>query len=150
MTLPGVAGPVTFGNDVLRGHRLMVDGRPVRPVRGSYLLPGVDGREVPARLKGRWLSAHPTVVIGSQRYKTGPETPSWLGLAVVLPLLFVLGGGFFPLVLAAAGMAFNLFVLRSPRSEVARFVLMMAGFVAAVLLFFVATLVVGLVQLATR
>ncbi|WP_040162262.1 hypothetical protein [Nigerium massiliense] len=144
--LPGVAGAIAFDNDLVRGHLLKVDGRRIQPVKGVYRLPGSDGRDVHARLRGRWIAANPSVVIGDQTYRTGPESPSWLILPVCLPLLLLLGGGVVPVLLAVVCFVFNLFVLRSDRTEAARFSIMMVAFVACVAAFFLVTLIAAIVQ----
>lgn len=145
-----MAGEITFDNDFLRGHLLKVDGQRVQPTKGEYRLPAVDGGDVAVKLKGRWLSSNPSLVIDGQRYRTGPETPSWLILVVWLPVLLFTGSAIAPVFLGLVGLLSNLFVLRSRRTEAAKCGIVLITFIMLVVLYFLVTLTTSLFQLAGR
>lgn len=132
-TLPGVAGVLGLVNDPLLGHVLTVDGNPVRREKADYLLPGVDGGTVRATLKGRFLAEHPVLVVDGREYATGGLTSPFLLIIAFLPLLFVFTGSIIGLGFALLGVAFNLWIVRAPRTEAWKAAIILAGFIAAVI-----------------
>lgn len=133
-SLPGVSGAVTLTNHPLFGHQLRVDGLPVRREKGEYLLPGLDGSPVRAKVRGRFLSEHPIVSIAGDDYSLGNATPPFLLLIVFLPLLFLFGGNLFAVVLAVVGLGFNFWIVRTPRAEAWKVGMVLVSFAAGVVL----------------
>ncbi len=130
--LPGVTGVVGLVNDPFRGHVLTLDGKPVKREKGQFHLPGESGEPVTVGMKGRYLTEHPIIRIGDKDFLTGAPTPPFLVVVTFLPLLFLLGGGVIGVVLAVLGVAFNAFILRSPRTETWKVFVILIGFIAAV------------------
>lgn len=149
-TLPGVAGAVGLVNDPLRGHILTVDGHPVKREKADYLLPGLDGGIVRANLKGRFLAEHPVLVVDGREFTTGAATSPFLLIIGFLPLLFLFTGSPIGLALAVLGVAFNLWIVRAPRTEAWKAAVILTVFVVGVVfqLFwaFFASWVLGLLR----
>jgi len=134
-SLPGVVGTVGLTNDPLRGHIVTVDGKAAVREKKDYLLPGASGEPVRAQLDGRFLAEHPVLVIGDREFPTGPATPPFLHVISFLPALFVFTGTpFVGALLAVLGVLFNLWIVRAPRTEAWKSVVILTVFVVAVVL----------------
>lgn len=131
-TFPGVSGVVGLANDPLRGHLLTVDGKPAAKADGAYLLPGEAGEPVRATLKGRFLSSHPVVVIDGREYYTGAPTAPFLRFIAFMPLVLLLSGSIVPAVLGLVMTLFCLWIMRLPRSEPWKAVVILCTVVAGV------------------
>lgn len=63
-----------------------VDGEPGTRIDDTHwLLPGVDGSDQHAELKGKFWEVFPTLVVSGQEVRTGPKLPWWLIALAVLP-----------------------------------------------------------------
>jgi hypothetical protein len=132
MTIPGVSGEISTTYSFWTGYRFFVDGQRVKPrgfLRNRLTLPGAAG-PVEAKIKGGAFRAHPVLVVGDGEYTTGPPTPRLLQALGVLPVLsIVVFQGLLGFALAFGGVAINMSVIRSARSDRAKIALMSATFV---------------------
>ncbi|HBX80659.1 MAG TPA: hypothetical protein DEH05_05965 [Propionibacteriaceae bacterium] len=129
---------------------MTVDGKAVRREKAEYLLPGVDGTPVRARMRGRFLAEHPVLTVGDRDYVTGPEGSPFVLLISFLPLLFAFTGSPAGFLLGLLGVLFDLWILRAPRTEAWKTAVILVTFMAAVLLLvfwaFFSSWVIGLIR----
>jgi hypothetical protein len=136
MMIDGLAGPVVISVNAFTGkHSVTVGGQPASGTRrGSYTLPTVDGRAVPAKLRSNLLEPHPTLEIAGVTHRSGPALPLALRVLVLLPAVLVIGG-LIGGVIGALGIGINLGIARGRQSTVVKSLLMIGILVLAVVAF---------------
>lgn len=137
LSIPGVAGEILIEYGSLGGHKFTVGGEPVRPhgfPRNKLTLPGTDG-PVEAKVKGGLFRAHPALLVGGKEYAAGPPTPRVLQILALLPLAaLLLVQGALGFLVAFGGIAVNMGVVRSERSDGVKVGLVVATFIVAVVI----------------
>jgi hypothetical protein len=91
-----------------KGTQLMLDGAPLKPKWGKFLLPIDDGGTVKAQMNAFDLRAIvPTLKVGETVYRVGPQIPAALGAYAYLPILLLFVGGALGGALGALGAGLN-------------------------------------------
>ena len=142
LNLPGFEGRgLSLDTGPMLGNpTLLIDGRPApQPARGEYLLRRNDGLDVKATvLPSRFADPVPTVVIDGEPIRVAEPLRWYDWLWMGLPVLLVLIGGGFGLVVGLLAVIPSAQVMRTQSSLVGRYGLSGLVSVAAVAFFFAA------------
>ena len=134
LRIPGAAADITTRRSFWKGYTFEIEGQKLSPhgfPRNRLSIPGTYG-PIEARIKGGFLRAYPSLVVGDTEYPTGPATPRGLQILAVLPLLTLLVvQGALGFLFAFGGTAINMGVIRGSRVTSAKVALMVATFVGA-------------------